>query len=125
MKSNVVRKMSLSMVAGAAALAALSGCEAPERYVYRSEATLPATVSLVDVVNGEKLLTVDVEPGKQLVMQFKEVPTKAEGLGKDELEWIVLPWGEGGLRGANRMTVPPPSGRRIEVDYRQPERRPQ
>jgi hypothetical protein len=104
-------------------LAGLFGCEAPERYVYRSETTLPATVSLVDVTNGDSLLTVDVEPGKQLVLQFKEVPSAAEGLGKDELQWIVLPWGQSSLTGANRMTVPPPSGRRIEVEYGKPEKR--
>lgn len=123
MKSNVVRKLSGAVLAGGVVLAGLVGCEAPERYVYRSETTLPATVSLVDVTNGDSLLTVDVEPGKQLVLQFKEVPSAAEGLGKDELQWIVLPWGQSSLTGANRMTVPPPSGRRIEVEYGKPEKR--
>jgi hypothetical protein len=103
---------------------ALTGCEAPERYVYRSEATLPATVSLVDAINGENLLTVDVEPGKQLILQFKEVASAAEAQGKDELQWIVTKWGESSVTGANRMTVPPPSARRIEVKYREPERMP-
>ena len=123
MKSNVVGKCGMLVVAVGAVLAGLVGCEAPERYVYRSETTLPATVSLVDATNNENLLTVEVEPGKQLVLQFKETPTVAEGLGKDELQWIVTPWDNLSLTGANRMTVPPPSGRRIEVSYREPEKR--
>jgi hypothetical protein len=121
MKSSVLGKKAVMIAACVGAGFALLGCEAPERYVYRSEATLPATVSLVDAINGENLLTVDVEPGKQLILQFKDVASTAEAQGKDELQWIVTKWGESSITGANRMTVPPPSARRIEVTYRDPE----
>lgn len=126
-QSSRLRSLVLTGLTGLSLLAGLSGCEGPEVIAYRSDVNTPKTVTLLDVITGEKLLTVEIPVGQQLNLHFEKEGQIAERDGRDTLRWSIKPWGDTSVAGdgASKMDVPPPSLRRLDVNLRPaPEQRP-
>lgn len=107
------------------ALLALSACtyepgggsSSNDTFTYRSTATQPQTVTLVNCCTGEKLWVCEVPVGQQVVVRFRDRGS-SETTGQDVMKWEIMPWNRfaGGL--SNELSVPPASCRRLDVSLR-------
>ena len=103
-------------------LGLLAGCEESEKLVYRSTPHVPQTVTLVNTATGEQLWSYDIPPSQELTIHFTQRPSHAYEAGYDEMTWTVGPAGQQPPAPKNRMKVPPPDSRRLDVTIRpQPE----
>ncbi|MFG0259914.1 MAG: hypothetical protein ACF8LK_06125 [Phycisphaerales bacterium JB041] len=90
-----------------------------DEFTYVSRPYEAKTVSVVDTRTGEVVFSMDIPVGQQLSINFDD---KSKNQGKymsGEMRWAVQEAGSrfGTLR--NRVDVPPPHSRRIDVDIRQ------
>jgi hypothetical protein len=102
----------------AAALFLLWGCMEGEKFTYKSTPHVPQTVTILNTSTGEQVWTYDVPAGKELTIHFLNRPSRTNELGYDEMTWTVGPAGEMPPAPTNRMRVPPPDSRRIDVSVR-------
>jgi hypothetical protein len=104
--------------AAAALLSLLGGCTEGEKLTYVSTPTVPQTVTLVNTTTGEQIWSYDIPPDQALTVHFINRPSTATELGYDEMTWAVGPAGNQPPAPVNRMKVPPPTSRRIDVTVR-------
>jgi hypothetical protein len=89
-----------------------------DQYTYESTPDFPQTVTLVDPTTGERLWSVDIPIGQQLVMQFREGANKGDEARPDMLVWGVMKMGQRSGSLDNSMPVPPAWQRRVDVTHR-------
>lgn len=89
-----------------------------DTFTYRSTAQLPQNVSVVNSCTGEKILTLEVPVGQQLVVKFLNRKNSESG-DQDIMRWEIMSWNRLALTPlANEQLVPPASCRRLDVAYR-------
>jgi len=96
----------------------LGGCHAYEHHHFRSTATVPQSVTMIDLGTGEQIWSAEVPVGKQLNMLFMRSPRSAERDGWDELRWSFAAIGDDNGGRMSVVRVPPPTQRRIETEVR-------
>lgn len=123
------RSLALQILA-AGALAALplaaAGCNwesgtgfSQNRFIYRSNAWRPQTLTLVDTRTGEVLWSLDVPVGQQAVVGFhKNVYEDTNQIMPDELYWGLMPADDMVKGPSSRMPCPPADSRLLEVSLR-------
>jgi len=124
-----------SLMLGVAAALVLAGCYSPSgglvkrrksAATYYSSPHYPATVTIVDTRTEEPFFTIEIPPGQQLVLDFKEGKGDDNVLTPDLMTYQLFKVGTGIGRLTNSVTVPDSFSRRIDVDYREgPEAEPQ
>lgn len=116
---------SVALISAALAVVFLGGCASPETYRFRSTTNLPQSVTLLDTRTGESVWSQEVPVGRQLNVSFRRNPNTADSQGWDELRWSISDIGASLTGNSSTIMVPPPSERRLEVDFRPtPETRP-
>lgn len=126
----MIRFRALALVLSSAAAALLGGCvtghypggplASLDKYVYESTPDYPQSVVLMNITTGEKIWSVDVPVGRQLVLQFHENRNKADAANPDIMNWQLMELGNRKKSLDNAMPVPPSWSRRIDVFYRKP-----
>ena len=96
----------------------VGGCMEGEKYTYKSTPHVPQTVTLMNTSTGEQVWSYDVPPGQALTIHFMNRPSRSQELGYDEMTWTVGPAGAMPPSPQNRMKVPPPDSRRVDVTVR-------
>lgn len=124
------RSRALALVLASAAPALLAGCitghypggglASQDKYVYESTPDYPQSVVLVNVTTGEKIWSVDVPVGRQLVIQFHEDRNEGDSANPDIMNWQLMEMGNRSGSLDNAMPVPASWSRRIDVFYRKP-----
>lgn len=92
-----------------------------DRFTYVSSSWQPKTVSLIDTRLGETIWSVDVPVGQKLVIDFNSAPSselEQDPSRPDILQWDLMPPDQyfGSLR--NKVRVPGPGARRVEMTLR-------
>lgn len=109
-----------------ASLALSAGCyyeggplRSIDRFTYASTTWSPKTVTLVDTRTGEAMWSVDIPVGRQLVIDF-DTSKDADNTQwlPDEARWDLMPDTRRHGQLQNKMKVPPPQARRIDVSLR-------
>ncbi|QKK09709.1 MAG: hypothetical protein HND58_17080 [Planctomycetota bacterium] len=90
-----------------------------DEYTYVSRPYEAKTVTIVDTRTDEVVWSLDVPVGQQLSINFDDKSKNQDKYMSGEMRWGVQAAGNrfGTLR--NRLDVPPPHSRRIDVDIRQ------
>lgn len=90
-----------------------------DQYTYVSRPYEPKTISIVDTRTGEVVISFDIPVGQQLTINFEDKEVNADKYMSGMMKWAMQPAGDrhGSLR--NRVDVPPPSARRIDMEIRQ------
>lgn len=113
-----------ALVAASAVGMLLSGCyypggglfsstEGPQTYV--STESLQKSVTMVDTRTGEVFFSIDIPPGKQLVIDFERGEGDDPVYTPDLLLYDVFDAGKTTGSLGNSMTVPPAAARRIDM----------
>ncbi|GIK19438.1 MAG: hypothetical protein AMXMBFR77_19380 [Phycisphaerales bacterium] len=89
-----------------------------DEYTYVSEPYMPQTITVVDTRTGEPVFAMDVPVGQQLVINFDDKQVQSEEWMSGVMRWRLMPAGHRYGRLTNRIAVPPPSSRRVDVTLR-------
>ena len=89
-----------------------------DEYTYVSEPYAPQTITVVDTRTGESVFAMDVPVGQQLVINFDDKQIQSEEWMSGVMRWRLMPAGQRYGRLTNRIAVPPPSSRRVDVTLR-------
>ncbi|MCL4743122.1 MAG: hypothetical protein KJZ54_13070 [Phycisphaerales bacterium] len=89
-----------------------------DEYTYVSEPYAPQTITVVDTRTGEAVFAMDVPVGQQLVINFDDKRIQSEEWMSGVMRWRLMPAGHMYGRLTNRIAVPPPSSRRVDVTLR-------
>ncbi len=89
-----------------------------DEYTYVSEPYTPQTITVVDTRTGEAVFAMDVPVGQQLVINFDDKRIQSEEWMSGVMRWRLMPAGHMYGRLTNRISVPPPSSRRVDVTLR-------
>ncbi len=89
-----------------------------DEYTYVSEPYSPQTITVVDTRTGESVFAMDVPVGQQLVINFDDKRVQSEEWMSGVMRWRLMPAGQRYGRLTNRISVPPPSSRRVDVTLR-------
>ncbi|MCW5775192.1 MAG: hypothetical protein KIS87_01925, partial [Phycisphaeraceae bacterium] len=89
-----------------------------DEYTYVSTPHTPQTITVVDTRTGESVFAMDVPVGKQLVINFDDKDVQSEDWMSGVMRWRLMPAGQRYGRLTNRISVPPPSSRRVDVTLR-------
>ncbi len=87
-------------------------------YTYESTPDYPQTVTLVDTSTGEKIWSVDIPVGKQLVIRFAENKAKGDKSRPDVMRWEIMQRDTTSGVLDNSIPVPPAWQRRVDVTLR-------
>ena len=120
MNSIPLRPLAAAALGLATITLAVGGCKTTEYYTYASHPDWPQTVTLKDTRTGEVLWTAEIPVGQKLNVVFSKRADTAEADGSDEMRWAIVPVDESSTKYTNTLTVPPPSGRRLDVEIRKP-----
>lgn len=90
-----------------------------DEFTYVSRPYEAKTISVIDTRTQEVVFSMDVPVGQQLTVNFEDMEKNKDKYMSGIMKWAVMPAGNryGTLR--NRVDVPPPHSRRIDVDIRQ------
>ena len=90
-----------------------------DEFTYVSSSYSPKTVTVVDTRTGESVFALDIPVGQQLVVNFDDKSANKDKYMSGTMRWAVMPAGNryGSLR--NRIDVPPPGSRRIDMTLRE------
>ena len=122
-----MRMLIRSLTAVAVAVAALSGCYTPQGGImpytggpstYVSNEQFPATVTLVDTRTDEPFFSIEIPPGKQLVLDFVDGGGDDPVATPDLMRYQIFARGTSTGKLRQALTVPNAASRRIDVDYR-------
>lgn len=132
MASHIHRICAVFLTAGAL-LAAACGPTSPYRpfydeggsgasideFTYVSNAHAPKTITLVDTRTEEVVFALDIPVGQQLVINFDDKNADRDKYMSGTMRWAVMTAGNryGSLR--NRIDVPPPYARRVDMTLRE------
>jgi len=114
-----------SIVAALAVTVLLSGCYYPGGglfsstggpQTYLSTEALQKSVTMLDLRTGEVFFSIDIPPGKQLVIDFERGKGDDPVYTPDLLMYDVFDAGTKTGSLGNSMTVPPAAARRIEMN---------
>jgi hypothetical protein len=86
-------------------------------HTYVSRPYAPKTISLVNTVTGETLWSVDVPVGKQLVIRFNDNKTD-DPVNSSIMWWDIMEVSTDYRSLQNKMPVPAPEYRRIDMELR-------
>lgn len=123
-----MRTPTLVLGLAAASLVALPGCYRPHGAMipwtgaaatYYSYEMAPKTVRVLDLRTSETIFSMDIPPGKQLVMQFVAGEGDDPVYTPDVLRYEVMEMGTETGKLRSQMTVPAASSRKVEVEIRQ------
>ncbi len=109
---------------------ALGGCWNPgyneggsmasrDLYTYYSTPNYPQNVTVIDWTTNEKLLSVEVPVGQQLVVRFYDDYNTKNTARPALMRWKLMPMGTRFGELDNSMPVPGPTQRRLDVTLRQ------
>ena len=90
-----------------------------DEYTYVSRPHTPKTVSVVDTRTEQVIFTMDVPVGQQLVMDFDDPDSREGEYLSGEMRWALMPAGYTNAQLRNRVNVPPPESRRIDMELRE------
>lgn len=90
-----------------------------DEFTYVSSALTPKTITVVDTRTEEPVFAMDIPAGQQLVVNFDERDQDRGKYLSGTMRWAVMDAGDryGSLK--NRVAVPPPHARRIDMTIRQ------
>lgn len=120
---------SASLLVAVTALTALPGCWVPgyspggsqasrDLFTYDSTPDHPQNVTVVDWTTGEKLLTVEIPVGQQLVLRFYDEYDKKNTARPTLMRWKLMPMGTSWGELSNSMPAPDRNHRRVDVELR-------
>jgi hypothetical protein len=92
-----------------------------DRFTYVSSSWQPKTISLIDTRTGETIWSVDVPVGKKLVIDFNPPPkdeTGADPARPDVMVWDLMAPDQYFGQLKNKVRVPGPATRRVEMTLR-------
>jgi len=107
---------------------AIAGCHSPKggwmpftggSHTYASYETRPATITILDLRTMDEIFTMNVPPGKQLTLDFKDGEGDDPVYNPDLMRYEVFDLGTETGKLRNTLNVPPANARRIDVTYRQ------
>ncbi len=96
----------------------LGGCQEGEKYLYKSTPHVPETVTLINTTTGEQVWSYDIPAGQELTKGFMNRESRTNELGYDEMTWTVGKSGDTTPPPTNKMRVPPPDSRRMDITVR-------
>jgi hypothetical protein len=87
-------------------------------YTYESTPDYPQNITVIDFTTGEKLLSIEVPVGQQLVIRFYEDHDTKNTARPDLMRWKLMPRGTQFGELPNSMPVPDYNHRRVDVTLR-------
>ena len=128
-----IRRSAASLMIAAALTAASCGPTSPYRpffdeggsgasideFTYISTSLAPKTISIIDTRTNEVVFAVDIPVGQQLSINFDEHSKDKGKYMSGTMRWALLQAGASYGRLTNRISVPPPNARRIDMTLRQ------
>jgi len=122
-----------SLVVGGALLASSCGPTSPYRpffdeggsgasideFTYVSTSLAPKTISIIDTRTNETVFSIDIPVGQQLSINFDELDKNKGKYMSGTMRWALMRAGDRYGRLTNRVDVPPPDARRIDMTLRQ------
>lgn len=115
---------SLALTLTLAAAAVTGGCYSPGGgfmshtggpQTWTSNEMMQKTITMVDLRSNEVFFTIDIPPGKQLVVDFDEGEGDDPVYTPDLMRYAILDQGTKTGKLRNAMTVPNAASRRVEV----------
>jgi hypothetical protein len=88
-------------------------------FTYVSTGDFPQNVTVLDWTTDEKLLTVEIPIGQQLVIRFFEDYNDKDPNRPALMRWKLMPRGQRFGELNNTMPVPDATRRRVDVDVRE------
>lgn len=89
-----------------------------DRYVYASTPWQPKTVTLRDTRTGQDFWTMEVPVGKKLVVRFEEGEGSKGAFTPDRMCWTIIDDGDDFMTLKNKLNVPGPEARRLDITLR-------
>lgn len=90
-----------------------------DEFTYVSETFSPKSVSVVDTRTEEVIFAMDIPVGQQLVVNFDDKTINQDRYLSGTMRWALMRAGNRYGSLSNRVAVPPPGARRIDLFLRE------
>jgi hypothetical protein len=89
-----------------------------DEFTYISSALAPKTITVIDTRTEEVVFALDIPVGQQLVVNFDDKQANRDKYMSGSMRWAVMKAGNRFGTKRNRIDVPPPHSRRLEMTLR-------
>lgn len=89
-----------------------------DEFTYVSTSQQPKTITIVDTRTQETVFAMDIPVGQQLVINFDDKSANSDKYMSGTMRWAVMPAGDRYGSKRNRLDVPPPGSRRVDMTLR-------